>query len=391
MIRVKHVDSVEQITDFSSANDHGVTLQKFQELGLPMTIPLGGVQGKSRKKMGIPGRSVFEEDFDTTAPDGDMENRWKFTGPWLAGMTLGKFKKWLDTTVKPRRVEFQEFLKKKIAAQNLQSVQAAALDAGEEVPTTIDAASITEEQVTDYLRNLRRNGDYQELYEIVGQFLDLAPLEPPNYSDVALTPLTRPNQLSYQSALDARQPVKMKANKNPYTNGGPPMTHPSAGISYLRTNMYLDNHPIYGPQATHAPVLGRVLRPRRQGVESQAKIGVAGFVADTPFGDSELNRNSVASKAMERFDPALKGGAKIFVQPLSSTVDAFGRIKTEFGDVANEECRLVAQELIGETKIFGEKPEKPAPRPSGAAAIRNQYTHRSFRMSSANNYGIDLS
>lgn len=372
MIRVKHIDSAEQVTDYASATDHGLTLQKFQELRLPVTAPMVGFDGADKKRLGAPGTSVFEH--DTTDRGADISVRWKFQGPWLAGISLGKFNKWLDKEARPRRVEFHAFLKEKIAGQKLEAAKQEALDKGLEIPESVDASSITDDQVTDYLRKLRTSGSYQELYETVGQFLDLAPLEPPNASD--MTPLMRGNRTM-------RPGVEVKSNTSPYATRGPPATHPSAGLSYLRTNMYLDNHPVYGPQAVHPPIQARVLKPKRGGVVGGGRIGAAGFVANNPFGDNDQNH---AKGSMQVFDPDVVGGAKIWVHPLYAYVDSLGRVRPSFGDIHDYYTRLVAEENIGETKIFGELAEEE-PRRGAADKIRNRY--KSSRMSSAESYGIN--
>ncbi|KAM7198567.1 Mitochondrial ribosomal protein MRP51 [Naviculisporaceae sp. PSN 640] len=373
MIRVKHVDSAEQVTDYASATDHGLTLQKFQELRLPVTELKTSHDGLDQRRMGAPGKSVFEN--DTTDPAADIKFRWKFQGPWLAGITLGKFNKWLEKEARPRRVEFHAFLKEKIAAQKLDAAQKEALDQGLEVPETVDPSSITDEQVTDYLRKLRTNDSYHELYKTVGQFLDLAPLEPPPASALNTGALNL-------GSRKTREDVEVKS-ENPYAARGPPATHPSAGISYLRTNMYLDNHPVYGPQAAHPPIKARVLKPKKGGYVGGGRIGAAGFVANNPFGDSEQNHSK---GAMQNLDPNVEGGAKFWVHPLYAHVDSLGRVRASFGDIQDQVTRLVAEESIGETKVFGEKPEEE---PRGAAKIRRSYAYKSARMSSAESYGIN--
>ncbi|KAK3687389.1 mitochondrial ribosomal protein MRP51 [Podospora appendiculata] len=382
MLRIRQIDSIEQVTDYSSGADHGLSLRKFQELNIPVTVPPAAVDSYSIRpasRMNLPQRSAFEEDGDFTAIDPQkaaamQDKRWKFTGPWLAGMTQGAFNKWVAKNVKPRRPEFLQFLKNKIAQENLQTALLKAQENGETLPTTADPASVTDEQLTDYLRKLRN--DNQQLYELVGQFLDLAPLNPPTSDALAqLNPTTH---------------VTLTQSGSPYAERGPPITHPSAGLSYLKTSMYLDNHPLYGPQRSHPPVQARVMNPRRSTINVQARIGLAGFVTDSPYGDTASNSRGQGSRALDKFDPELVGGAKIWVQPHSASVDARGRIKLNVGD-AKEEDRLVALELLGEEKIFGEL-KKVEAKPSAAADLRNTYrsngAYKSTRMSSSDGYGV---
>ncbi|KAM7218136.1 Mitochondrial ribosomal protein MRP51 [Rhypophila decipiens] len=388
IVRVKAIDSAEQITDYSSATDHGVTLQKFQELRLPLSYPAAQEDGRARRGLNIPMRSVFDE--DSTGRNADIATKWKFEGPWLAGMSLGDFNKWVEKQVKPRRIEFHAFMKEKIATRRLESAKKAALERGERIPDVVDTASITDEQVTDYLQELRSSGNYQELYDTVGEFLDLAPVAPPDFADFALSPFQRGSQSFFGSnGTTDRKHLEIKASPNPYEKYGPPPSHPSAGISYLRTNMYLDNHPVYGPQAVHPPVQARVLRPKSKGIQGTSKIGVAGFVATNPSGDTHsnlpANQKSIAKDSLLSFDPTIEGGAKLWVHPKYAFVDSFGRVRPVFEDVQSEQSRLVALESVGEAKVFGEKNEPPA-RLSGAERIRNVYKSR---MSSAESYGVN--
>ncbi|KAK3939845.1 mitochondrial ribosomal protein MRP51 [Diplogelasinospora grovesii] len=384
MLRVKQIDSIEQITDYSSAADHGLTLKKFQELRLPITAPTKNQNGGyGADRMNLPKRSVFEEDSDFTAVDPEQQGavkdkRWKFNGPWLAGMTQGDFKKWLAKNVRTRRLEFRQFLKKKLAVEMLRPATQKALDNGEELPSAIDPETISEEQLTEYLRRLRQNN--QELYDMVGQFLDLAPLQPPTMSDVRL-------------GLLGGAKADLRTTENPYADSGPPVTHPSAGISYLRTAAYLDNHPIYGPQRNHPPQQARVVRPRRQAIDG--KLGVAGFVVETPHGDNYSNNKYNYNPELDRLDPGVEGGAKLWVQPQRASVDSTGRVQVVVGNAKSED-ELVVKELLGEEKMFGEvpKPVEEAPprggyraRAFGAAQLREQYKNGP-KISSAQEYGL---
>ncbi|KAK4100230.1 hypothetical protein N658DRAFT_497453 [Parathielavia hyrcaniae] len=384
MLRVKAIDSAEQITDFTSATDHGMNRRKFLELGIPLTArrPAGGDGGDSSNQnrptlsMNLPQKSVFEKEIDTTDLDPDdlakaIDNRWRFNGPWLAGMTTGKFQKYLEKEVRPRRPEFREFLKKKIAAELHQAAANEALDKGTEPPAPLDASSVTEDQLIDFLRKLRH--DSQALYDMVGQFLDLAPLAPPNIS-----------QLGLPAGINK---ITWRQIKNPYATGGPPVTHPSAGLSYLRTSMYMDNHPIYGPQRQHPSVVARIVSPRRQAQTQPAKLGVAGFIVNTPLGDTTSNSRN--NTLFDKIDPDVKGGAKVWVQPKRATVDSSGRVVLTVDD-ASAEAKLVAQELLGLATCLGTtRDERQTGRVESASQIRRRYSAKNApAMSSTQNYGI---
>jgi hypothetical protein len=380
MLRVRAIDTIEQITDYSSATDHGITLRKFQELGMPLTArrPASGDIKDTTSTMNLPQKSVFEEALDVTDIHPDkradaMDTRWKFTGPWLAGMTQGEFSKWLAKHVRPKRPEFRQFLKKKIASELHAAAAKEALDKGLEQPAVMDASAVTEDQLIDYLRKLRH--DNQALYDMVGQFLDLAPIAPPTVSQTGL-PKERVNNLRFNEM------------KNPYAQSGPPVTHPSAGLSYLRTSMYMENHPIYGPQKQHAPAVARVLKPRRQAQASAARFGVAGFVVNTTLGDTAFNRGS-GHALFDKLDPTIEGGAKVWVQPQRASVDSSGRIVLTVGETTRE-TTLVAQELLGDAVCLGVQPaEDEMNKRESASEIRQRYRAQdSPAMSSAQDYGL---
>lgn len=347
MLRVRTIDTLEGITDFSSATDYGITLRKFQELRLPISIPtvhaMSSVSGDTKFQSR---KSVFEEAQDVTAISVEdrpaYENtRWKFTGPWLGGMSEGDFKNWVLKQVRPRRAEFRKFLKGKLAAQLNQQAIERSLEEGLDAPEPIDAESVTDDQLLLLLRKLRSNNE--RLFSFVGQFLDLPPIKPPNESS---------------------------ENQNPYSQNGPPTTHPSAGISYLRTSAFLDNHPLYGPQDSHQPVEARVLKVEPKGAAGPSTlVGVAGFVTTAP----PLPINSASS--VPEMDLRVRGGRKMWVQPYRATVNTNGGIEIDLTK-PQDEAVIVAMELLGEddSKTFGRPVKQPKRTETVTAAmIRGQY------------------
>ncbi|KAL2131120.1 hypothetical protein VTI74DRAFT_5531 [Chaetomium olivicolor] len=375
MLRVRAIDTIEQITDYTSATDHGMTLKKFQELNMPITMR------PTKDGFYLPQKSVFESQLDVTDIHPDkraevMDNRWKFTGPWLAGMTEGEFNTWLVKEVRPKRAAFREFLKKQIASEVDAAAREKAMDAGQDPPAPTQSSSVTEDQLIEYLRKLRNNP--QALYDMVGLFLDLAPLVPPAALDAVL-------------AGDSARKIDLRYPKNPYAPNGPPVTHPSAGISYLRTSMFVENHPIYGPQKDHAPVLARVVRPRRITQGLAAKLGVAGFIADIPGGDSDANsKSAVATKVgrkYDRLDPTVEGGAKVWVNPVRASVDSNGQVVIIVKS-ADPQAVCIAQELLGDAVVLGVEPEVET-KVESPRDIRQRYRAKDApAMSSAQDYGL---
>ncbi|CAM1503079.1 Fc.00g078550.m01.CDS01 [Cosmosporella sp. VM-42] len=351
LIRVKQVDSIENITDFASAADHTLSLEKFQELRVAMTIPKPKDRNGTAQRADAPTRSVFEEDLDFTdfRKGREDDKRWKFQGPWLARMTEGDFIDFLEKKVRPKRTEFRQLLKQRLAKDLTARQNNKAMDEGSPAPPRVKVSDLTEGQFSDYVRSLR--SDRATLYGLVSKFLDLAPLGQP----VGIM----------QTFWSGGETVE-----SPYGKAGPPPSHPSAGISYLRTTSYMENHPVYGPQSRRTPVLSRVIYPRHA-KHATAKLGVGGFVADTPQGDNEFNARYSMKGArtahhkkmlagITRLDTETFGGAKAYVDPLSASIDPSGKVVLTLREAAPE-SQLIAKENKGRGQVYSEE-KRPAPR-----------------------------
>ncbi|KAI0025547.1 mitochondrial ribosomal protein MRP51 [Xylariomycetidae sp. FL0641] len=386
LARVRKVDSIEQVTDFQSSSDHTITLQKFQEMQLPLSVPVEHPSSREDKKFSP--KSVFEEDGDITALDSEkaieLENqRWRFEGPWLAGMTDGQFTKYIERTVRTRRPEFRAYLKDILAKQMSQEQEENAIADGTAAPPPVTAEAVTEAHLVDYLRELR--DDRMQLYQLVSRFLDLAPVS--GGTKETMLGKMRPNQQT-----DLTRP-------SPYGATGPPITHPSAGLSYLRTRSFQENHHLYGPQARHAPVKARLLMPRapRMGAFNPV-IGVGGIVALTDDADSTFNANSFRqnknrslARKMEQLELEKPGGTTLWVETREASVDSRGRVQLSITDPPpmaeliqresrGEEGALVYEEALETTKI-------PEPRRIFRGERRQGQT-RSPWMGSSATYGL---
>ncbi|OAA50473.1 hypothetical protein NOR_00923 [Metarhizium rileyi] len=339
MIRVKKVDSVENVTDFASAADHSLSLEKFQELHVAMSAPRCKMPAGLTSTSLWP-KSVFEEDLDSTDTQSGRsdDKRWKFRGPWLARMGEGEFVRYLRKTVQPKRAQFRALLKRKLAEDITMNQNKTAMEKGTHVPPRIEVRDITEAHFSEYLRTLRN--DRATLYGLVSEFLDLAPLSVP---------------------IGLMQGIQ-KANpslewKSPDGKSGPPPSHPSAGISYLRTNSFMENHPVYGPQARRTPTLARVVYPRAG--FKPAKLGVGGFVADVPSGDNEFNfrfqrpriQASKLLNGIAHLDTTTYGGAKAYIEAKTATVDTSGRVVLQLQET-HPEAQVIAKESKGKSHIY---------------------------------------
>jgi len=266
-------------------------------------------------------------------------------------------------------------LKARIATALTAAAHQKALDAGQSIPRQICVRDVTGQQVIEYLRKLR--SDRITLYSLVSEFLDLAPLNPPS------------------SMADLGRSVEVTKRPSLYAENGPPISHPSGGISYLRTAAFAENHPVYGPQAHQTPVLARIIAPRSG--PTSAKLGVGGFITETPQGDTAFNQRSFLGRkagiaGIASFDPDIKGGAKAYVQPTSARVDSSGMIQITVTE-ANEEAQLVSREIVGKVQIYNNKTKTE--RPSGQERrplIRTMRTNKQNGKTvagSTQTYGLD--
>lgn len=394
-LRVKQVDSMEHVTDFASAADHTLSLEKWQEMNIAITLPHLIPEGPTASiaNMDIRPESVFEDKYDFTALDSDKklqagQMRWKYGGPWLANLPEGEFQKYIKNVVRPRKPEFRQFLREQLAARLTQDAKDhATAEGGDEAiqaVKVVQPGDITEEQLTDLLRELHK--DRRGLFDLVGKFLDLAPIEPPR--DATPTDVLGDLSPGQRRTLD---------KENPYALYGPPITHPSAGLSYLRTTAYIDNHPAYGPLRYHPPVKGRVFVSSSDvtNIGKSGTLGVGGFVV----GSKQINQE-YRNTATRTFDPSAKGGQKLWAQIYSAQVNSQGRVLLNAEEAENS-ARMVQEEMVGEKRLFqqaaGESngvPRVPlrdfkGPSSSPRLSSRNQrYTDAKFTPGTREGYGL---
>lgn len=341
LIRVKQVDSTEDITDFASAADLTLSLEKFQELRLAPSLPDASTDQFAIRTTNTVSKGVFEEDMDITDPQAlpPAHKRWNFEGPWLARLDEGSFTTYLNKKVRPKRAEFRALLKDRMADKINEARTTKAQELGEEPPARIEAKDIPETDFTEFLRTMRH--DRATLYSLVSDFLDFAPLDIP----VGI----------WQS---------MNHVKSPYGRTGPPATHPSAGIGYLRTNSVMENHPVYGPQNHRAPFRSRILSPR-QGAFAP-KLGVGGFVVDVPVGsDTAFNvrhRSRYGKSVVDgitHLDTSSYGGAKAPVRPHKASIDPSGKVIIQVQE-ADPVANLIAEETRNPRgQVYNTKDKKP--------------------------------
>ncbi|KAL1305039.1 hypothetical protein AAFC00_001980 [Neodothiora populina] len=358
-VRIKAIDNLNHMTDFASAADHTQTVLKWQDMNMPLSMPQKR-NGMTRGSRATP-VSVFEEDVDNTAfpttaasqagardidsipisaeraiilrslSAADSPQRWKTEGPWVNGLSEEEFQQYLAKTVRKHKPGFLKFLEQVKIDQKKSAAIAAMRDSGLISDMDPKAFAFEVEQQSqlhrhelgDLIKELRdnNNGLSSELSELVRQYFDLPafPIVKQDSTNAFIKNLRLPAETDLAN---------------------PPATHPSAGLSYLRTKAFLQNHPTFGPQASHEPVEARVIRPRSAigaGNDRRANIGVAGFVTEeshhSNFNNSKLRNAENLSpeqrhiQKLSHLDPDTPGGNKIWVDPIKAHVDEKGLIQ----------------------------------------------------------------
>ncbi|PYH99624.1 hypothetical protein BO71DRAFT_394102 [Aspergillus ellipticus CBS 707.79] len=308
VVRVLELDTFEHTTDFESAADHTVTLEKFQELHMPISLP-----AKVNYTSNMVPRHVspFEPHVDNTNTSKGLgepgAKQFKHSGPWLAGQTEAEFQAF-SKSVQKNKPELLQKLREYFIAKRTAERRKQAQDNGEDLEG-LGPIRVTDEEFQTYIKSLR--ADPMSLGPVVFELLDLP--SPP------AVPAGRVGSTYFQSPS-----TKLSAAE--YAISGPPKTHPSAGLSYSRSHALIYNHPKYGPQAYQRPVQARILRPkgRFKGKTAKAIAGVGGIVVEDLNAMNFVEQGSPAGLAT--FDATIPGGAKYWVTPIRSSVDSEGKI-----------------------------------------------------------------
>ena len=284
-----------------------------------MAIPLQVASSNKRASQLTVHHSVFESEFHSTetrpviadsgkasesqnTPESEKRyrktTRWKFRGPWLAGLTDGEFQSYVEKQIRRRRYEFLPFVRKWLSKKNIDAQRRTAQENG----TKFDEASagLSDEEFQNEILRVRDNPLL--LGDAIWEFLDLPGESPKN---------------EY------------------YVDLGPPATHPSGGLSYLRTASHTPNHPIFGPLRTSEPLQARVLETTRwKGVKDTAMLGVGGIVAARE--SSATHKLARFEPQWENFNPDIVGGAKMWVHPQEASFDPEGRIRLKVSQASQD-------------------------------------------------------
>ncbi|KAF2805867.1 uncharacterized protein BDZ99DRAFT_466208 [Mytilinidion resinicola] len=310
VLRLLSNDTIEHITDFDSAQDHVQTLQKWTEMGIALSY--GGKRERDPSKMTNGQKGAFERSIDSTDPDDEhMVKRWKYKGPWLASLDAKKFQKYITHKLSKRKDEFRAHLAEYIRLKVVKARRDEAQRHGRDISLISDEVSADDLKVHYRLfrQELQEVTITSELVQqIVIPFLDLPPVQVEPYS---------------QSLGPSMDQFTVSHDTTPLT------THPSAGLSYLRSNTYMYNHPLLGPQQYKQPTPARVLIPARTstGGRGRAILGVAGIAADDSESDSVKGGGSFSANSGVAFlDTETEGGKKIWVSSSGANITPDARI-----------------------------------------------------------------
>ncbi|EDN92408.1 hypothetical protein SS1G_08271 [Sclerotinia sclerotiorum 1980 UF-70] len=224
IIRVESIDTFEHVTEFGSAADHTLTLRKWQEMNIPISTPRPSRSAiVATRDQNIPKhRSVFEDNIDTTVRNdslnpaligqGKDDTRWKFSGPWLAGLTEGEFQTYVAKEVGRKKSEFRQFLRESCAlsltSEARAKARARALENDEDVTNTLEitADQISEDQLSTYIRYIS----------------DM--MNPLCINRSAPSSILHPHQapIPEGDSPDYTHPVDIPTSPSPYAESGPP-------------------------------------------------------------------------------------------------------------------------------------------------------------------------
>lgn len=276
--------------------------------------------------------------------------RWKHDGPWLPGMSADDFVAYLNKEITARKKEFNKYLVEFVKNEIYTSRRLAAAKSQKTPPMDIQEAEQWHAQQEKALRHITRD-DIDAGIKALRKETANDPLASKLVSKLIL-PFLRLPAIKFKYKAYAQDASGRDVDQYSFDQESAPLsTHPSAGLGYLRTKAYMSNHPILGPQASHAPVPARVVQARRTGTKNEvyARLGVGGFVANDQFKSTETmsasRANIAGAKDVETIDIDTPGGRKIPVQPLFGSVTNDGRIHIKLKRSTGPEVAVARGEL----------------------------------------------
>lgn len=290
--------------------------------------------------------------------------RWKHDGPWLPGMGADDFVAYISKEINSRKKEFNSYLVEFVKNEIYTSRRLAAAKSKEQPPMDIKEAEEWQERQEKAWRHITRN-DINNGIKALRKETANNPLGSKLVSKLILPFLKLP-AIKFKPKAWASDASSRDIDQYSFDQETAPLsTHPSAGLGYLRTKSYMANHPILGPQASHAPVPARVVQARRTGTKNEmyARLGVGGFVANDQFKSAETmsasRANIMGAKDVETIDIDTPGGRKIPVQPLFGSVTNDGRIHIKLKRSIGPEVAVARGELDDRPPVRDHVDEDP--------------------------------
>lgn len=291
-----------------------MTLRKFQELHLPVSLP--PLARRSRTEIGKRHESPFESRLDNVSHSQGASQLgaqvYRQMGPWLGGQSEIQFQAYLNT-LRRRRPELLKQLREQYANRLAVERRKKAQDEGGlDADQTIEPVQVSDEEFQAWLKRLR--ADKRLAGPELSRLLDLHTLS----SEIPSMFMGRNNYYE-ANATKLATPA--------YANQGPPRTHPSAGLAYSRSGAIISNHPQYGPQQAMRPVEARVLaaKTRKRRYKRRPVLGVGGIA----YEDDERESSEDSLRGLEYLDPSIPGGGRIWVSPRRVSISSKGSINLE--------------------------------------------------------------
>jgi hypothetical protein len=403
-INVKVIDTPEKVTDFDDGSSHVKTLRKLQELNI--SLSRGNVSGyRSLQRDPKAYASAFEPDLDNTARHGAekdplasssrsdaIPNRWKFRGPDFRYMCDAEFSKWVKTKVKPRSSEFMEKLRVRTHRQYARELAEARPQRARQRSTLQEhskeqlegekdvlrrtfyswMAQLDDDALQSYVESLQTTSrvdsdrSFQEYAERAYSWDASDVLQAKKSAEEALagslaehwakaaklfrvTSHSENNVEFMEQFLDVPYAIHSYQSYR-YANQ---TTHPSAGLSYRRTQSVVPNHHLYGALKKPLPARARVL-PIQSDKRDRGRTAAGGLAGVALHGSQQdfVNDSDVVPAPVPN---ATHAGVKKWMVPTGARVNADGRVilvAEPASDGARNvvEDRLVAEALDAEAR-----------------------------------------
>lgn len=284
-------------------------------------------------------------------PDVSTARRWRYSGPYLAGMNGMEFDAFLKNITRDKKAAFRDLVRNDLVKQREHEQSLQALEEGRVAASHDSPAEVTEEDVTEHLRYLR--SEPGKFGPLIAEFFDLA--DGP-----------RPSSETQDPWSYGRDTIAA----DPYKESGPPRTHPSAGLSYLKFEKFSQNDIVVGPRATRPPVPARLLKSIQAAHNRHIPfVGVAGFIVPQP-----TSASTSFSELNWKWAPT-KDGPKMVVTPTTATVSQAGKveIQTKLQTDWHLEDNVPVNDADRKTKEDSNATGKPTPSSQLPSLDRSRY------------------